>query len=216
MFPVPAVPKPTLFELIQLNVVPAVGLEKLIPATEIPPQKTLLAMAFTVGVGLTVTVKVLLTPGHPPTLGITVTVAVNTEVPAFVAVKAGMFPVPETPKPTFTLDDQEKVALGDELEKLMPVEAELLHKGKTVMLFTVARCLTVTVKVVGTPGHPPVLGVTVTVATISDVPLLLATKAGILPVPETPKPTFVVLVHSKVAPELGLEKLIPVPEASSQ
>lgn len=84
------------------------------------------------------------------------------------------------------------------------------------MPLTVARGLTVTVNVVGIPGHPPALGVTVTVATASVVPLLFATKEGIFPEPEVPKPTFMLLVQSKVAPAVGLEKLIAPTEASSQ
>lgn len=84
------------------------------------------------------------------------------------------------------------------------------------MPFTVARGLTVTVNVVGTPGHPPALGVTVTVATASADPLLLAIKEGIFPEPDVPKPTLMLLVQSKVAPAVGLEKLIAPTEASSQ
>ncbi|MEZ4903331.1 MAG: hypothetical protein R2822_17005 [Spirosomataceae bacterium] len=69
------------------------------------------AIVLTVGVGLTVTVKVLLTPGQPAKLGITVTVAVTGDVPPLVAVKAEMLPVPDVPKPMLLLlEDQENVA----------------------------------------------------------------------------------------------------------
>lgn len=49
----------------------------------------------------------------------TVTVADCAEVPPFAAVKAGIFPEPEGPKPTLALLDQVKVAPAAGLEKLM-------------------------------------------------------------------------------------------------
>ena len=56
-------------------------------------------------------------------------------------------------------------------------------------------------------------GVTVTVAV---VPPLDAIKAGILPEPEFPKPTFAELVHVKAAPALLLLNTIPPAEAPLQ
>jgi hypothetical protein len=76
IFPVPDVPKPTFTSLVQLYVVPATGLENVTPATERPPQKNALETVLTLVAGLTVTVKVVLVPTHPPTVGVTVTVAV--------------------------------------------------------------------------------------------------------------------------------------------
>lgn len=119
IFPEPEVPKPTLALLVQLNEAPDEGLEKETPATGIPPQKEALEIVLTVAVGLTTTVKVVLVPVQPPKLGVTVTVADSAEVPAFAAVKAGIFPVPEVPKPTLALLDQVNVAPDVGLEKLM-------------------------------------------------------------------------------------------------
>ena len=89
-------------ELFQLYVVPATGLEKAIAAEATLPQDVTLAMALTVGVGLTVTVKLIGVPGQVPAVGVTVTVATTGAEVAFVAVKAGILPVPLNPKPTLT------------------------------------------------------------------------------------------------------------------
>jgi hypothetical protein len=64
--------------------------------------------------------------------------------------------------------------------------------------------LTVMVKVCGVPeqvGEKPSVGVTVIVAVIGVVPLLVALKVAILPVPLAAKPIAVLLfVQLKVAP----------------
>ena len=99
--PVPVVPKPALAELVQPYVVPETGLLKLIAAAEILPQKVAFETALTVGVGLTVTVKLRTGPGQVPFVGVTLTVAVTGVAPALVAVNAAILPVPEVPKPTF-------------------------------------------------------------------------------------------------------------------
>ena len=60
----------------------------------------------TVGVGLTVMVKVLVVPEHEPLVGVTVIVLVIGDAVAFVAVNAAILPVPLAPKPiaVFELD----------------------------------------------------------------------------------------------------------------
>jgi len=65
-----------------------------------PLHKVWLAIAFTVGVGLTVMVNVLGTPGQPVAdVGVTVMVAVTGDPVMFVAMKLGILPVPAPPKP---------------------------------------------------------------------------------------------------------------------
>ena len=132
------------------------------------------------------------------------------------AVKAGMFPEPDVPKPTFTELVQAKVAPADKLVNaiaglLLPLQVILLE-----ILLTVGLCFTVIKNVIGTPTHPPTRGVTVMVAVTSVVPLLLAINAGILPVPDVPKPILADDVHSNIAPADELLKLIAGAEASSQ
>ena len=102
LLPIPAVPKPALAELFQLYVVLATGLEKAMAAEATLPQEVMLATALTVGVGLTVTVKLIGVPVQVPAVGITVTVAMMGAEVAFVAGKAAILPVPVNPKPTLT------------------------------------------------------------------------------------------------------------------
>ena len=86
MLPEPLSPKPTLTELVQLNVVPDTGPLKLIAVPLAPLQCVRLATVVTVAVGLTVTVNVVGVPAHPLAVGVTVTVAVTGAVPALAAV----------------------------------------------------------------------------------------------------------------------------------
>lgn len=59
------------------------------------------------------------------------------------------------------------------------------------------------------PSHPLMEGVTVMVAVIGAVPVLVAVKPEIFPLPLAGKPMLVFeLVHAKVAPETGLVKLV--------
>ena len=71
-----------------------------------PAHKVWLLGVVTVGVGLTVMVKVLVVPEHEPLVGVTVIVPVIGDAVAFVAVNAAMLPVPFAPKPiaVFELD----------------------------------------------------------------------------------------------------------------
>jgi len=213
---VPDVPKPTFEVLVQLYVVPATGLEKFIPATGIPPQKAALATVLTLVVGLTVTLKEVLFPVHPPTKGVTVTVATCIFDPALIAVKEGIFPLPEVPKPTFTELVHANVAPAEKLVKAMAALLFPLQVITFEMVLTVGLCLTVTVKVVGVPEHPPTRGVTVMVAVTSALLLLLAIKAGIEPEPEVPKPILADDVQSNDAPAEELVKLMEGADVSSQ
>ena len=65
------------------------------------------------------------------------------------------------------------------------------------------------VKVVGVPAQPLAVGVTVIVATTGVVPVLVAVKDAILPVPLAPSPIVgSLLVHAKVVPASGLVKVM--------
>jgi hypothetical protein len=64
-----------------------------------PLQYATLLTALTVGVGLTVMVNNSGVPIHPFAVGITVIVAITGAVPALVAVKDGIFPVPFAASP---------------------------------------------------------------------------------------------------------------------
>ena len=55
-------------------------------------------------------------------------------------------------------------------------------------VFTVGRGFTVMVNVVGVPGQPFAVGVTVMVAVVAIVPGLVAVNEAMLPTPVTPNP----------------------------
>lgn len=68
---------------------------------------------------------------------------------------------------------------------------------------------TVIVKVSGIPVHPLAVGVTVIVAITGVVPVFVAGKEGIFPVPLAARPIDgVSLVHAKVEPATGLTMVI--------
>ena len=68
-------------------------------ATFAPTQTVWFETVETVGVGLTMIVKVVGVPGQPFATGVTVMVAVTALAPAFVAVNAAILPVPLAAKP---------------------------------------------------------------------------------------------------------------------
>jgi hypothetical protein len=76
---------------------------KAIPALEAPLQCILFAIPPTLGVGLTVTVYVLVVPLHPFAVGVTVIVAVIGDDVALVAVNVGMSPEPLAARPIAVL-----------------------------------------------------------------------------------------------------------------
>ena len=86
MLPEPLSPKPTLTELVQLNVVPDTGPLNVIAVPLALLQCVRSATVFTVATGLTVTVNVVGVPTQPFAVGVTVTVAITGVVPALAAV----------------------------------------------------------------------------------------------------------------------------------
>ena len=85
--------------------------------------------------------------------------------------------------------------------QLMAVVVAPLHKVWSGTSFTVGIGFTVMVKVSGVPEHPLATGVTVTVAVTGALPVLVAVKDPILPLPEPPKPMeAVVFVQLYVVP----------------
>lgn len=68
--------------------------------------------------------------------------------------------------------------------------------------------ITVMVKLTGTPAQPAAVGVTVIVPLIGNVVAFVATKLGILPVPDAASPIAVLLfVHAYVVPATPPVKL---------
>jgi hypothetical protein len=189
--------------LVQLYVVPATAPPKLTAAVLAPLQTIWLLTAFTVGVGLTVIVKVRGVPVQvtPPLvkLGVTVMVAVTGVVPVLTAGKEAMLPVPLAARPMdVVLLVQLYVVPATAPPKLTAAVLAPLQTIWLLTAFTVGVGLTVIVKVRGVPVQvtPPLvkLGVTVMVATTGAVPAFTPTKEAMLPVPLAASPIEGVLL----------------------
>ena len=142
-------------------------------------------------------VYVLAVPGHPFTVGVTVIVELIAEVPVLVALKAVMFPVPEAAKPiAVLLFVQAKVPPVGVLEKAVIAIGSPLQITILDGTVTVGVGFTVMVYVLAVPGQLFTVGVTVIVELIGEVPVLVALKPAMLPVPEATKLIDVLLfVH---------------------
>lgn len=104
MLPTPFGFKPMLgLSLFQVNTVPATGPLMVIAAVDAPWQSVWLAIAFTLGVGFTVIVKLTGVPPQPVDVGVTVMVAVIGAVVVLVATKLGILPVPLAASPMAVL-----------------------------------------------------------------------------------------------------------------
>lgn len=105
MLPVPLAPSPIVVLLfVQVNTVPTTGPLSVTAAVADPAHTAWLAIAFTVGVGLTVIVKLTGVPVQPEADdGVTVMVAVIGAAVLLVAVKLGILPVPDAARPMAVL-----------------------------------------------------------------------------------------------------------------
>ena len=133
IFPVPLAARPiAVLELVHAKVVPVTALVKVAAGTAAPAQRVEFAGTVTAGVGFTVMVYVEGVPGQPLAVGVTVIVAVIGAVPALVAVKAGVLPVPLAARPIAALElVHAKVVPATPLVKLLAATAPPLQ---TVML----------------------------------------------------------------------------------
>ena len=179
MLPVPLVVLPVIpvaADDVQANVPPE-GTEVGVTSAVEPPEQTVCGViAFTVGVGFTVTVNVPALPMHVATVGVIVYVTVPAAVAVVIKAWEGMLPVPLVVLP------------------LMPVKAEDDHvnvppdgvdTGVTsaveppeqtvcgVIAFTVGVGFTVTVNVPVVPAHVATVGVMVYVTVPAAVAVVL-------------------------------------------
>lgn len=141
-------------------------------------------------------------PVQPLATGVTVIVAVTGAAPELVAVNDGMFPLPEAARPMPALSlVQLNVVPPTAPEKLTAAVVAPLHKVWSAGSTTFGVGCTVMVNVCAGPVHPLAAGITVMVAVMVDVPLLVAVKAGMSPVPDAARPMEGVLfVHAYVVP----------------
>ena len=97
------------------------------------------------------------------------------------------------------------------LEKATAAVLVPLHTVWLLMLFTVGAGFTVMVKELVGPVQPLAVGVTVTVAITGALPVLVAVKEAMFPLPEAARPMEASLfVHAKVVPVTVLVKFTAV------
>ena len=149
---------------------------------------------FTVGVGFTVIVNVVDVPGQPLAEVLIVMVAVIGALVLLIAENDPMLPVPEAARP---IDGVLFVQLNV-VPATPPLNATTfvvapLHNVWLLTALTVGVGFTVMVKLVDPPVQPLADVITVIVAVIGVVPLLMAVKEEISPVPEAAKPILVLL-----------------------
>ena len=143
---------------------------------------------------------------HPFTKEVTVMVAVTGTESVIDAVKVGTSPFPPAPSPIdVLLLVQENVTpdiglVNEVAGTLAPLQTAIL--AGTV---TIAVGFTVIVNVEAVPEQPLIEGVTVIVAITAVVPVLVAVKSGISPIPLAPNPIVVsLLVHENTTPGVEL------------
>jgi hypothetical protein len=141
-------------------------------------------------------------PGHPVSVGVTVIVEVIGAAVAFVAVKAGVLPVPEAARPIAVLEFvQANVAPAGVLTNELIGTAAPAQNAKSGSGVMTGAGLTVMVYTSGVPGQPAKDGVMVMVETIAADVAFVAVKEGMLPVPEAARPIAVLeFVQSNVVP----------------
>jgi hypothetical protein len=203
--------------LVQLNIVPGTFPDELIVTIVASEQLVCSGGEATAsGIGLTVIVNAFDTPLQVAPLlvtGVTVIVAVWAVVPLLMAVNEAMSPVPLAARPIEVLSLVQVYDVPVP-EKFIAVVGELLQMVWLLIEFTVGVGLTVIVNIVGAPLHVTTLfvtGVTVIVAVWTVVPLLMAVKDAILPVPLAASPIEVLLfVQEYRVPDTAPEKFIAV------
>jgi hypothetical protein len=137
-------------------------------------------------------VKVPGVPLHPPAVGVMVIVAATLALPVLIALNEAILPLPLATRPMeVVLFVQLNTVFGTakvEAKSIDPV-AEPLQTVMDETAFTVGFGFTVIVNVIGVPGHPFAVGVTVMSPEIAPLVALVVVKAGIVAVfPEAAKP----------------------------
>lgn len=122
-------------------------------------------------------------------------VAITGLMVGLTATKAGILPMPDAPNPIVVLLLVQVYTVPTTgPAKVTAAVVAPAHKVWLAIAFTDGVGLTVMVKLTGKPPQPVEVGVTVMVAVIGAVVVLVATKLGILPVPDAPRPMAVLLL----------------------
>lgn len=149
-------------------------------------------------------------PGQLFAEGVTVIVAVTGALLTLIVVNAGISPLPLAPKPMEVLSlVQVKVVLLTAPEKFTAVVAVALHTDWSAGLTTVGVGFTVIIKLCEGPLQPFADGEIVMSAVAGTVPVFIATKDAIFPVPLAGKPIEgLSFVQLKLVPLTAPEKLM--------
>lgn len=195
---------------VQAKVVPPVPEVKFEAGMLVPLQTVVLTGTVTEGVGFTVIVYVETVPVQLFAVAVIETIAVTGLDPALIAVKGGISPVPLAARPMDGLEFVHvKVAPDVGLVSGVPATAIPLHNEIFAGTLTTGDGFTVIVYVEGIPLQFATEGVTVIVATTGAVPVLIALKEGMLPLPPAPMPMEGLLLVQVNDPPAGtLEKLV--------
>lgn len=143
-------------------------------------------MAFTVGTGLTVTLKVWDAPKHPPKVGAMLMVAICGVRPGSWLLKLMPEVAPFAAKPMAVLLFVQAYCVPEGPLKVTAM-GKPAHRVMSLMGFIAGTGLTVTLKVKGCPSHPFSLGVTVMVevcgeATAAAFRAMFPTPLAVIPV----------------------------------
>ncbi len=191
--PVPLDANPILVSsFVQLYVVPVTSPVKVTAVVDASLHKVSSLGASTVGVGFTVMVKVSDIPEQLFAVGLTSIVAVTALVPVFVAVKLDISPVPLDANPILVSSFvQLYVVPVTSPVKVTAVVDASLHKVSSLGASTVGVGFTVMVKVSDIPEQLFAVGLTSIVAVTALVPVFVAVKLDISPVPLDANPILV-------------------------
>lgn len=220
ILPLPVAANPILVLLfVQLNVVPLTELLKFTAEVAARLHNTWFDGAATIGVGLTLIVKLCALPEHPLAEAVTVMVAVTATLELLTAIKGAILPVPDAAKPMpELLLVQVNVA---PLTELVKFSAEVIAPLQTTWSDNApVICgdgFTIIIKFCGVPLQEFTDGITVIVAVSATDVAFVALKGAIFPVPLAASPIPVLLLlHVYVVPLTELLKFIAVVTAPLQ
>ena len=170
--------------LVQLKVVPVTPPLKLKVPVPAPLHNTRSAGTVTSGVGFTLTLNSLVGPAQPSATGVTLRVAVSMELPALVAVKPAISPLPLEARFMEVLSFVQLyiTPVTPPLKFSVPVPTPL-HNTRSTGTITSGVGFTLIVNSLVGPAQPSATGVTLIVAVSVEVPVLTTVKPEILPLP---------------------------------
>ena len=159
-----------------------------------PLHAAMFVTVFTLGLGFTIILNDAARPTQVLAVGVTVNKAVSGIMPVFVPLKVAILLLPLAAKPIMLrLLVHAKVVPLTALVKLNAPVAAPLQTVKLLGTTTFGVGLAVIVKFLAVPLQPLAKGLTLKLAITGTVPVLIALKVAILPLPLPAKPILLVL-----------------------